>query len=451
MKRTRRRSFLLLVLTIAFFGGLVYFAVNLTVHQEEWASKPMNQYVSGDGGLGRAGTIYDRNGIVLAASSKGTRAYSSNVNVRKAMLHIVGDNTNNISTSVQVFYRKELIGFNALTGYSNNQHNITLTLDSEVCRKVYEAMENVKGTAIVYNYKTGEIVCMVSTPSYDPENKPSDLLTSEKYDGAYINRAISATYAPGSVFKIITAVASIDTIPDVTNRKFTCTGSKVINGELVTCMSAHGEIDMKTAMAKSCNIVFAELAVEVGKDIMTKTADKMGINTKYYISGIPTKCGNYNVSKADDNALAWSGIGQYTDLVNPMNMLIICGAIANGGTPVKPYVIGEISDGNILTNDKTKIEYYNEMISPSTNAQIADMLDYTMSSYYGKDMFKGMDICAKTGTAEVGEGKKPNGWIVGYNKDKSLPYAFVVVVENGGYGISSAGPIAITAMEALLK
>ena len=441
MKRTRNRSILLLILTVTFFIGLIYFAVNLIIHQEEWASKPMNQYVSGSGGLDRAGTIYDRNGIVVASSSNGTRNYSNNVNIRKAILHTVGDSTNNIATSVQVFYRKQLIGFNALTGYSNNSHDITLTLDSEVCRKV---------TTIVYNYKTGEIVCLVSTPSYDPENIPSDLLTNAKYDGAYINRAISSTYAPGSIFKIVTAAAAIDTIPNVMDRTFTCNGSKLINGELITCMLEHGEIDMKTAMAKSCNIAFAELAVEVGKDIMTETANKMGINTKYYINDIPTKSGNYNVSNADDNALAWSGIGQYTDLVNPISMLIICGAIANNGTPVKPYIISEISDGNILTNDKTKTEYYNQMISPSTNSVIADMLDYTMLSHYGKDMFEGMDICAKTGTAEVGGGKQPNAWMVGYSKDEDFPYAFVVVVEEGGYGISSAGPIAVTAMKALL-
>lgn len=449
MKRTRQRSFLILILTVAFFGGLIYFAVNLVIHQYEWATKPMNQYISGSGGLDRAGTIYDRNGVVLATSSSGKREYSKILNVRKAMLHIIGDGTNNISTSVQVFHRNHILGFNILTGYSNSSHDLTLTLDSDVCMKVYEAMENVKGAAIVYNYKTGEIICMVSTPSYDPNNKPEDLLTNEKYSGAYIDRTLSAIYTPGSIFKMVTAVAAIDNIPDVMTRTFTCNGSIVVNGEKVTCMSEHGQLDMKTAMAKSCNIVFAQLAVEVGAENMTKAANQMGINDSFSISGIPTKAGNYDVSSADDNALAWSGIGQYTDLVSPMNMLIVCGAIANGGTPAIPYVIKEMPDNNILTNDTYETVYGSQMMSESTAKKMEIMLDYTMSDYYGKDMFEGMDICAKTGTAEVGEGKRPHGWMVGYSKDPDFPYAFAVVVENGGYGISSAGPVAVIAMEAV--
>lgn len=95
-------------------------------------------------------------------------------------------------------------------------------------------------------------------------------------------------------------------------------------------MASHGQITFKEALAHSCNIVFAELAVELGSDKMTAEAEKVGINKSFSVDGVNTASGSYDVSKANTNQLAWSGIGQYTDTVNPMQMAVICGAIANG-------------------------------------------------------------------------------------------------------------------------
>ena len=168
---------------------------------------------------------------------------------------------------------------------------------------------------------------------------------------------------------------------------------------------------------------------------MQKTADNMGINKSFRIGEVYTAQGNFNVKKADDISLAWSGIGQYTDTVNPAQMAILCGAIAQGGeTRLPHYVKGE--------NSGKSGKLMNENVAESLN----DLMRYTISDYYGDSMFEGLTVCAKTGTAEVGEDKLPNGWMIGYSTDEDAPLAFAVVVEEGDYGFYSAGPIARIAM-----
>ena len=100
-----------------------------------------------------------------------------------------------------------------------------LTLDADACDVAYKALSNYKaGTVGVINYKTGETLVMVSTPSYDPQNKPSDIDDNDEYAGAYINRLLTGLYTPGSTFKIVTAICAIENIPDIYDRTFKCTG-----------------------------------------------------------------------------------------------------------------------------------------------------------------------------------------------------------------------------------
>ena len=124
------------------------------------------------------------------------------------------------------------------------------------------------------------------------------------------------------------------------------------------------------------------------------------------------------------------------------------GAIANGGTPVIPYYVGSVSGPFGFPLHRGHPTWGDELVDETLAGKLEALLRYDVTSDYGDDMFPGMAVCAKTGTAEVGGGKKPNGWIVGYSSNDSTPYAFAVVVEEGNYGISSAGRIASALMSA---
>lgn len=455
MKKVLTRSLLTWFLALVFFVGLGYFVVRLVTNASYWAQLPMNQHLSSNG-LARAGAIYDRNGVVLAESVEGERVYNSDESVRKAVLHTVGDDSTAIATSVQSMYRNDLVGYSFLLGLGlpesfRSTKDITLTIDSQACAAVYNAMaaNGYKGAAVVYNYNTGEIICKVSTPTYDPYSPPQIEEGDDTWEGVYLDKVISAAYPPGSTFKLVTAAAALEMINNSADRYLFCEGSSIIGGGYVTCVEPHDQIDMTMAMAYSCNIYFAELAVELGAPTMQSYADRFGFNQSFSMGNIDIKKSFYNVSKADDAGLAWSGVGQYTDMANPLHMAMISSAIANGGSPVMPYLIKDVSSvlniGSLMAGKSGQSG--KEMMKSSTANKLADMMRTTVRDHYGDSTFGEFHAAAKTGTAEVGDGTE-DGWVVGFLTDEDCPLAFAVCIENGGFGISSAVPIARTAVEA---
>lgn len=442
------------VLVLLFFAGITYFTVNISLNAGSWVQHSYNGHTAGSGGLEKAGKIFDRNGVVLAQTVDGNRVYNEDYNTRLSTLHIVGDNSLNISTAVQSVYRSELTGFSYIWGLEMPQsfrggNNLTLTIDSSACKAAYEALGGMNGAVVVMNYKTGEILCSVSSKTYDPQNPPEINEENEKdYVGAYLNHVLSSSYAPGSTFKLITTAAALENMPDIDSRTFECTGSAMIGGKEVTCMSQHGTINLDDGLAQSCNIVFAQLAYELGRDKMTAAANEMGINSSFNIGHAPTVKGQYDVKDASDNDLAWSGIGQYTDLANPMQMCILMSAIANGGNRAEPYYVHSIN-GSDYSPFTAAVQSGQAMLKSSTAQRLNDMMRYTVSSNYGDYMFGGnLTVCAKTGTAEVQEGESNDAWIVGFTQDEDAPLAFAVVVEDGTFGLSTAGPVASAAIQA---
>ena len=435
MKRTMSRSIISFILAAAFLLGLGLLCFRYVKDGSLWANQTYNQHLASGTGLGGAGKIYDRNGVVLAESVDSQRVYCSDYYTRVATLHCVGDDSYNIATAVQTRYRAQLSGYSAVFGYGLSESvkssgNIHLTIDADVCRQVYNAFGGKKGACIVYNYKTGDVLCMVSTPSFDPWNVPEVV-----EDGAYLNNAVSSTYSPGSIYKIITLAALLESGADIENMTFTCEGEKVFGNDTVTCLENHGEMNIYQAFAWSCNIAFADAATYAGADNMQKTSEKLGVTKSFDISGINTLSGYFDVEDANENQLAWAGVGQYTNMVNPTQMAILCGAIANGGVAKQPTYINSVGSAGSV-----------RLMSEDTAQKIQDIMRYTITDYYGDAMFEGLSVGAKTGTAEVGEGKEPNAWMVGYSTDEDYPLAFAVVVEEGGYGFYSAGPIARIAM-----
>lgn len=457
MKITGTRSFFLYLILGGFLAGLIVFLYGFIVHGGDWAMQPYNKHLAGGGQLSYAGKVLDRNGVTLAYSSQGNRLYHEDSIVREACLHVVGDTNSYISTSVQYVYRSQLAGYNMITGLTTPTgtsigNDITLTIDSNLQKIALEKFGNYHGAAVMYNYQTGEILCMVSSPTFDPQNPPADLDSNAFYDGVYLNRVLSSSYTPGSIFKIVTSAAALENISDLDTRVFNCPGSIVVDGTKITCDEIHGDISFQDGLAKSCNIVFAELAMELGAEKMTKVAEQMGFNQSFSFDGIPTAKSVYQVDSSTKSDLGWSGIGQYTDLTNPYHMMLLMGAIANDGVPVQPYLIQNISSPFGIPAQTGHTQQGQRLVEEETAQKLSALLRYDVTSYYGDSMFPGISsVCAKTGTAEVGGGKQPTGWVVGYSLDEKTPFAFAVAVEEGNYGRTSAVPIASALLEAAAK
>ncbi len=453
MRNTTKRTYIIIFLIVAFFAGLGIMLYSFISEGDTWVANRANGLIYKGGELTVAGTIYDSDGEILVSTEKGKRKYNSNYNKRVSTLHVVGDSAGYIATGVQTLYRSNLIGYNFVDGIyktlsSDEGVDIKLTIDADVCAEAYSAMAGKKGTVIVYNYETGEVICMVSAPTYDPNNKPTDINTNTtgKYDGIYMNRAISGVFTPGSTFKVVTAICAIENIPDIYSRKFKCTGKKTFGKGDVICNGVHGTLTFERALNVSCNSVFSELANEVGKDKLTETVRALGFGKNVTISKAKTVRSTFDVSGSTKLDLGWAGIGQYTTLVNPSQMLMFMGAIANGGKAMTPYIVEESSE---IVDSKNKVNS-SIKLSEETAAKVKKLLRSNVKNYYSDNKFPGLEMCGKTGSAEVSNGTS-HAWFVGFSNKKNFPYAIVVCLENGGLGYTHAIPVANRVMQKVLK
>ena len=375
-----------------------------------------------------------------------TGEYADSRSLRRATLHAIGDPQNNISTGAKTAFRSRLVGFNPLTGTTTGGHKLYLSIDSSLNETARDLLNGRKGSVAVYNYQTGQILCMVSSPDFDPSDPPTITDGDSRYDGVYMNRVLSSTFTPGSVFKVVTTAAAIEQLPDIFERSFTCTGSVKIGGDTITCPHAHGTMDFYSAFANSCNCVYAQLAVELGGETLERYARSAGLLESHDVSGIPTAAGSFDVG-ADDSNVGWSGVGQYDDLLNPCSLMMLMGAIAGDGSAAEPSLIYQETSMNGLTLfDGSSSARSSIGWSADTCRTLQDMMANNVAKTYGQSQFGSLAVCAKSGTAEVGTGS-PHAWFAGFLNDSEHPLAFVVLVENGGGGASTAGPIAAKVLQ----
>ena len=451
MKKVQRRALSVILIIVCLMTGVGYFTFRFFTEGHKWVNFTANRHVYNNGVI-IDGAIYDRDGNALLDTVDGKRKYSENENVRCATMHIVGDKKSNVATSIQKVYADRLVGFNIVTGMFSTKvkgNIIHTTLDSDVCAAAYEQMKGKKGAVCVFNYKTGEVICLVSTPTYDPETPPVITKGDDNYDGVFINRALSSRFTPGSVYKTVTAAAAIDCIPDIDSHNFYCEKIMTVNGQKIVCSGTHKEEGFVDSLKNSCNVAFGEISMELGWENTVAYAEKLGITTAHSLSGIPTVKGKI-ASSGELNELAWTGVGQNTDEVNPYAMMRYMGIVANGGICVEPYIIEKITTGTGIPLNIDKQPDSVRILKKATADKLSDMMRYTVKVGYGDSNFpKGMEFCGKTGTAELDGDKKSHAWFVGFTRNEKYPYAFAVVVQNGGGGYAVARPIAAKVMQAV--
>lgn len=425
MKKVKRRATAALLIAALLVVGLAVYLVRLADDGGAWAS-----YFSG-GTPG--GTILDRNGVVLYSSDEDGYSFAEDWSTRVSCYHLLGDPNGNVRTGALRQFRDRLAGYSFLEGATSGK-TISLSVDSALNVTAYSALAGRSGAVMLMDYTTGEVLCMVSSPGDDPEN-PS----SEPADGTYLNKCLSSSFTPGSVFKLVTLAAAIDNIPDLFERSLWCEGEMIVDGALLTCTGSHGSQTIEQALANSCNCAFGTLALELGPKLMAEYAEKLGMTASLQLDGMDVLPGSFTKGEAGSVGLAWSGVGQYEDLVCPYAMLRYVSAIANGGSVYEPTLLGHGS-----------LDRETELLSAETAQRIAEMMNYNVQNAYGSWVFPGLDVSAKTGTAEVGDGTS-HAWMTGFLNDPAHPYAFVVILEHAGGGLANAGPVANAVLQAAVS
>lgn len=459
MKRMRRAIRAVTWLLVASFLGLGGW-LGYTVYSQgaRWTTSQMNSRLNVAKKTNAMGDITDRNGLLLATTADDrTRKYSNDPSIRRAVSQTVGDAMGMSGTGVETFQAGTLLGLSGsiidrtwqvLTGSQVKGDNIRLTIDAELAAYISGQFPSRKqGAVVVMNYRTGEILAMVSKPDYDPDKLTTRQSGGDESGSGYLNRALQGQYPPGSTFKIVTLAAALDYLPSAVDRTYLCTGLKEFGNGKVTCYgnAVHGELSLLQAFEKSCNITFASLAVEMGSKALVQTAEKMGFNVNFnfrdlvlYESSIPEQI-------PDVSELAWTGVGQGKLLVTPLHMAMITSAVANGGVMPSPLLIKQVTGVGGLPRLRTQSGAYGRVMSEGTAQFIGRYMQKVVTDgTAGKAAIKGYTVCGKTGSAETSDDKSvpTDAWFVGYLDDPAHPYAIAVVVEKGGAGGDTAAPLA---------
>ena len=442
MNRVAHRTTIALILALILVGGMLFFLAEFLFKADDWTVFEGNPHIYNGTNIG-CGVIYDRDGEVLLSALEG-RKYSDDLEIRKSTIHWLGDRAGYISAPAVSHYSEEMAGYSLINGlysYSGTGGEAFMTISAEVQKAALDALGNRAGTVAVYNYKTGEILCAVSTPNYDPDNVP-DIAgdSSGRYEGVYLNRFTQVAYVPGSIFKLVTTAAALEEFgDDALNLTFTCEGSHKIGADDITCGKSHGSISLKTALAKSCNCYFAQLVQKLSGRTLNRYVEKFRITDSLIFDGITTREGTFDIENAASSQIAWSGIGQYLDLVNPARFMTFMGAIAGGGEASEPYVVSEVHNSG--SGYTAKPVSTGRLLDRNTAENLRKLMRYNVTEIYGDWYFPGLEVCAKSGTAQLGGDQTPNATFAGFVSNEEYPLAFVCVVENGGSGSDVCTPI----------
>ena len=442
MNRIARRSLVVVIFAALLVSGLGFFVAEYFTNAGKWIVTNGSPHVYQGGNIG-TGTVVDRDGALLLDMT-GNRTYSPNLTYRMSTMHWLGDRLGFISAPALPHYAKEMAGFNTLDGmysYTGSGGRAELTISGKLQSVALEALGEYKGTVAVYNYKTGQILCAVTSPTYDPDNVP-DISgdTTGAYEGVYLNRFTQSVYIPGSIFKIVTLAAALEADPQIRQQTFQCNGIMEFGIDKVTCERAHGRLTLQSAMTRSCNCAFAQIALKLGAEKLHDYVQKFQLTQRLTFDGITTAAGTFDVLGEADVEVAWSAIGQHHDQMNPARFLTFLGAVAGGGKGALPHLVEKITVDGAMTYqaETTYTDYY---MSEETAALLAEFMRNNVLNNYGAENFPGLTVCAKTGTSQLGGDKTSNAMFAGFVTDEEYPLAFFVAVEGGGYGKTQGVPI----------
>jgi peptidoglycan glycosyltransferase len=460
------------VCLLSIVAYLTYFTLYKAVEVEDNSTNPRIAIAESEV---LRGSILDRNGNAIA-HSEGTPESQKRIYTNgKAFSFVTGYMSKTYGkTGIEDAYNEALIGntssydifatfFRTLKEDLNENDklgaNVELTIDGDTQLAAYNAMKDYTGAVAAINPSTGEVLAMVSTPTYDPGSidKNFEQYTSDEKGAPLVNRATSGYYPPGSVFKMVTAAAAIESIGDIQQQEFVCDGGLKIGDYVLWDYghTSHGKVDIKKGFGVSCNYTFGTIGKELGFNKLNSYAERFMFNKTITsaddIDVLNIKSGGFTISDSTSDALiAQNAIGQNGVTTNPMHMAMIAGAIANGGVMMKPYIVKSITDryGVELMSGQSSV--LSRAISPETAATVSDYMVYTVKSGTGKAVqISGVTIGGKTGSAENSQGDVTHSWFVAFAPAENPQIAVAVVAENAGTG-SKAGMVARAVIKAYL-
>jgi penicillin-binding protein A len=391
--------------------------------------------------------------------------------------HAVGYNFINRSRAgLERSYNDDLSGaknelggiIDRLAGTQREGDDLLTTLDPAAQRVAEQQLGDRKGAVVALDPRTGAIKVMASVPGYDPNDVADDrafTALNRDDDAPLFNRSTQSGYPPGSTFKVVTAIAAIDSGRYTPDSRISGRNGKVISGVPLNndAGESFGDITLTDALTHSVNTVFGEVGEKLGKDTMRTYMRRLGFEEPVEVdlpaderaaSGerdskrriIPATNGSVDVGRM--------AIGQDKLTVTPLQMAMVASAVANGGKLMKPHMGDRVVDRDGRTVRRIEPEEMSQVMSSDTASKVGAMMAQVVKEGTGTAAaLQGIDVAGKTGTAEVDRECGPNQlWFIAFAPVQDPRVAIAATVECGtGFGGTVAAPIAKAVMQELLK
>jgi penicillin-binding protein A len=351
------------------------------------------------------------------------------------------------------------------TGRTPQGGAVVLTIEDKVQQAAYQALSGKRGAVVALDPRTGAILALATAPSYDP----SQLATHDfrQVTAAYrqlardpgsplLDRAVSQTYPPGSTFKVITTAAALSSgrfspssqLPAPNELSLPQTTHKLQNFQGEQCNGGR-DISLADALRVSCNTAFGGLGLRLGQNEIRKQANAFGFDHALSIPmGVARSIYPDNISRPE---VAFSAIGQDSDVVTPLQMAMVAAGVANGGVVMAPYLVAKTLAPDLSTLSTANPSEFTRATSSTVADQLTQMMQAVVSRGTGTAaQIPGVTVAGKTGTAENQPGQPTHAWFIGFAPAQNPQVAVAVLIEHGGVGGVTAAPIARQVMQAVL-
>lgn len=411
------------------------------------------------------GTIYDRHGTVLAESRTEDGSQKRVYPYGSLYTHVIGYNARSYGkTNLELAYNDyllktetiaEIIQYGMDDSDMKKGCDLVTTIDHDLMVTARDNMRGRSGAVVALNPRTGEVLCLFSNPSFDPNEDKlvdnwSELSSSD--NSPFLPRATMGLYPPGSTFKVAVAAEALESGMD--NYSVEDEGTIRIDGRDFRNASgkAYGYVDLMQGIKFSSNVLFAQLGVELGSSRLKNAAERFMV-TKKIPFDIDTSASEWGYDSMGDTDLASVGIGQGKLLTTPLNMALVAAAVANDGVMMKPYLVKSAVSANGVSVYQAVPETLTTVIPKDTADELAEYMLACVESGTGTNArIRGIEVAGKTGTAQNERSGMDHAWFIGFAPKDDPQIAVAVIQEySGGSGGSSCAPVAREIIKAWLN
>ncbi len=453
-------AFILIFLSL--IGYMIYFNVK---KKDAVLNSPYNKRQNSAADFVTRGAITSADGEILAETRTNedgteTRIYPQG----NVYAHVIGFDSHGKS-GLESKANYELLSSHAnivdqiINGFAEKKNpgdTVVTTLNHRLQTTSYNALGDFRGAIVAMDPKTGAILAMVSKPDFDPNAIAAsyDEIVADSSNSQLVNRATQGLYAPGSTFKLITALSYFQKYGTIDGFHYNCTGMLPVGETVVHCYgnASHGEEDLMSAFAHSCNTAFGTIGMDVGAPKLIKTADQMLFGSKLP-SPVATSKSRWTLTEsAQDAEIVQTAFGQGQTLTNPYHMALVVSAIANDGVLMEPYLISSVDNSAGTEISKETPKKYKKLMSleeaNTLQTLMKEVVEHgTASQLSGRDY----QVYGKTGSADyvqAGGSIGTHSWFVGYGNRDGDELVVTVIAEDGGAGSTTAVPMASAVLDA---